>query len=201
MDELRRGSALFGQQSPRLPQFREEFLVECMFQIRCYGASTRSHAGSNDALDQLNMTQSPAHDQFVELRQSLAHIDPIAVAGLILIEREHRTRPGRKLLSLARVFFDLQLSHGAQRPEKYVMHRGLAQPSLQLRIRFPSRTMVAQHLFVLQSAQKLNLAELFGLKSAGRLESSAKGQKVSRQHRLENGELFDQNPRNFRATP
>jgi len=74
-----------GQQSSGPPQFREEFFVEGQLEIRGSRAATGSHAGSDDALDQLDVAQAPAHDELVEFGETLADVDPVAMMPLIFI--------------------------------------------------------------------------------------------------------------------
>ena len=61
--------------------------------------------------------------------------------------------------------------------------------------------MVAEHLFVLQSAQEFQFAKLFRLKAAGRLQLPAKCQEMGRQHGLENRELLHQYASDLGAAP
>ena len=70
---------LFGQQSSRFPQLREEFLVEREFEVRRSRAAAGAHAHSDHALDKLDVPQPPADDQFVKLSEPLANIDPVAM--------------------------------------------------------------------------------------------------------------------------
>src|SRR5579872_4390204 len=92
-----------GQQRPRLPQFGKEFLVQGELQIRRARASAGSHADPDNALDELNVAQSPAHNQFIELRKPFAHVDPVAIMMLVLIKRVHRMCARIKLLPLSAV--------------------------------------------------------------------------------------------------
>ena len=61
--------------------------------------------------------------------------------------------------------------------------------------------MIAQHLLVLQAAQKFQLAELFRLKSASRFQLSPKRQKMRRQHGFEDRKLLYQHASDFGASP
>ena len=91
-------------------------------------------------------------------------------------------------------------SQAAQRLEQRVMQRRLAKPARQLRVGLRSGLVVAQHLFVFQSAQEFKFAKLFGLKSTGRLEFATKGEEVRGQHGFKNRELLDQDPSDFCTT-
>src|ERR1700677_5072941 len=93
-----------GQQCPRLPQFRKEFLVEGELQVRRSRASPSAHADADNSLDQLNVAQPPAHYQLVKLRQPFAHVNPVAVMMFIFIELVDRPRPRFKSLPLGRAF-------------------------------------------------------------------------------------------------
>src|ERR1700733_3377024 len=192
---------LFRQKRSGFPEFREEFLIERKLQVRRSRTSTRSHARSNDALHELNVAQSPTDNQFVELRQPLANINPMTIPVLILIQGEHRPCPGFKSFLLGRAGANLKLTDRAQRSEKYVAQRRLPQPAFKLRVSFWSRLVVAQHFFVLQTAQEFQLTKLLRLEPAGWLEFSAKRQKMCGQHRFKNSELLDQNARDFCAPP
>ena len=63
---------LFCEQCSRFPQFREEFFVERVLQVRRACAATGSHTYADHSFDQLNVAQPPAYDQCVEFRQALA---------------------------------------------------------------------------------------------------------------------------------
>src|SRR5262245_62562871 len=63
------------------------------------------------------------------------------------------------------------------------------------------RLVVMEHLFVLQAAQEFYLTKLFGLKTASRSQPPAKGQKMGRQHRLQDRELFYQHAHDLGAAP
>src|SRR5271169_6414399 len=95
-----------GQQRPCLPQFGEKLLVERELQIGRSRTSSSAHADADDALDQLNVAQPPAHHQFVKLSKPLAYINPIAMMVLILVEFMHSARSRFKSLPLSRTLAD-----------------------------------------------------------------------------------------------
>src|SRR5271156_711636 len=75
------------QTRARFPQLRKEFFLQREFQIGGAGAAARAHAHADGALDHLNVTQPPAHNELVEFRQALANINPVAMIALVLIQR------------------------------------------------------------------------------------------------------------------
>src|SRR5215472_16539638 len=121
---------LFREQGPGLPQFREEFLVQSEFQVRGARASACTDARANDALHQLNMSQSPADDQLIKLRQPFTDVNPIPVLLLVPVQREHRACARIELFTFGCILVDLKLSHRAQSRKEYVVQRRLAQPPL-----------------------------------------------------------------------
>src|SRR5208283_1648518 len=102
----------FRQQSPRLPQLGEEFLLERELQVGRSGASPGSYADADNTLDQLNVPQPPAHHQFVKLREPLTNINPVAMMVLVLVEFVDGAGASFELLLLAGVRAGLrQLAH------------------------------------------------------------------------------------------
>src|SRR5271156_6284938 len=64
---------------------------------------------------------------------------------------------------------------------------------------FGRELVVEQHFFVFQATQEFDLSKLLRLKTAGRIQLSAKGEKVRRKHRFQDGELFHQDAHDFCA--
>src|SRR5271156_5854805 len=64
---------------------------------------------------------------------------------------------------------------------------------------FGRELVVEQHFFVFQATQEFDLSKLLRLKTAGRIQLAAKGEKVRRKHRFQDGELFDEDAHDFRA--
>ncbi len=83
--------------------------------------------------------------------------------------------------------------------KKYVAQRIFAQAAEQDGVRFRRQLVVAEHFFVFQAAEEFELAELFGLKTAGGSQLFAKCEEVRGQHRFEDGELLDQHAHDFGA--
>src|SRR5690349_11489437 len=109
---------LLGQQRASLPEFGKEFLVQRVLEVRSTCAASGAHASSNDALHQLNVAQTPADHQLVELGQPLAYIDPSPVAMLIAVQRQHCARASFEPVTLCPRVIDLQLAQRAQRFKK-----------------------------------------------------------------------------------
>src|SRR5581483_11076345 len=189
-----------GKQRSCLPQFGKEFLVQRKLQVRRACASPRPHADADDALNELDVTEAPPHNQFIKLSEAFANINPIPVLVLVLIQREDRARARLELFFLGGIWSVVQLLHTAQSVEENIVQRRFPQPPRQLLIGFGCWTVIAQHLFIFQAAQEFELTKLLRLESAGGLELAAKREKVRRQHRLEDRELFNQHASDFRAT-
>ena len=155
----------------------------------------------DDAFDQLHMPKSPAHDQFVEFREALTHVDPMAILMFVAIESKDSARTRPEAFLLGRTLVDIQLANTLKRSEEGIVQRRFTEPALQLRVRFWSWLMIAEHFLVLESAKELQLAELFGLESAGRFQLAPECKEVRRQHGFENRELLDQYAGYLGATP
>src|SRR5580704_15213609 len=119
-------AASLGQQRPCLPQLGKKLLVECELKVRCPRTSSSTHPDANNPLHQLYVAQSPAHHQFVKLRQPLAHINPVAMVMLIFVEFVHGPGPGVESLPLGCTrAHQLQFAHRFESPEECVAKRWL----------------------------------------------------------------------------
>src|ERR1700687_4877490 len=127
---------LLRQQRSRLPQFRKEFLVQRMLQVRRSGSSAGSHASANHSFHQLNVPQPPADHEFVKLGEPFAYINPVAIAPFIPIERKDCLSSRIKSLALGRAVCELQLAHRAQRIKENIVQRRLTQPAFQKSMSF-----------------------------------------------------------------
>src|SRR5579872_1480587 len=99
-------SGLLSQQRARLPQFGKELLFECEFQVRRASRAAGSRTRADHALHQLNVPQSPTHDQFIKFSEAFAHIDPVAIAVFVAVEGKDRSCPGRESLLFRRTFIE-----------------------------------------------------------------------------------------------
>src|SRR5437879_12029651 len=113
--------------------------------------------------------------------------------GLVVVE-ESLTKVEEVAMPLP-VTKDLQqggraspLDQGAKR----IVHAGLVEPLAQAGHLFRRGVQARHVLRLLQAREKLYLAELDRLKTAGGRELGAEGEKVLRRHRLEDGDLLDQ---------
>src|SRR5580704_10983283 len=184
----------------RFPQFREEFLFQRVLQVGRAGAAARSHANANRALDHLNVAKAPAYDEFVELGEAFAYVNPVAMIALVAVERVNGFGASLKVFFLGGAGGrGLQRTQRFQSLEENVAQGILAQAAEEDGVGFRSELVVAEHFFVFQAAEEFELAELFGLKTAGGREFFAKGEKVRGKHRFEDGELLDQHAHDFGA--
>ena len=105
---------------------------------------TRPHfllfpCASDDALHQLDVAQSPAHNQFVEFGEALADVNPIAIAVLVSVQRQALRAPERRIAPAPSLLSSTcSLPIAAQRLEEHVVQGRLAQPPLQLRVALPA---------------------------------------------------------------
>src|SRR5580704_5339851 len=184
----------------RFPQFREEFLFQRVLQVGRAGAAARSHANANRALDHLNVAKAPAYDEFVELGEAFAYVNPVAMIALVAVERVNGFGASLKVFFLGGAGGrGLQRTQRFESLEKNIAQGILAQAAEEDGVSFRSELVVAEHFFVFQAAEEFELAELFGLKTAGWSQLSAKCEEVRGQHRFEDGELLDQDAHYFRA--
>src|SRR2546427_14575 len=80
-----------------------------------------AHAHTDDALDHLDVAQSPRDEQFIKLGQSLTHVNPVSVTTFVEVQGQDRLGPGAKTFRLGRVVLNLRQSAKCrQRREKHV---------------------------------------------------------------------------------
>jgi hypothetical protein len=76
---------LLSQKGTSLPEFGKKLFIQCEFQIRRAWTSSRSHTRANNSLYQLNVAQTPTHNQFVKFGEALADINPVPMAVLVSV--------------------------------------------------------------------------------------------------------------------
>src|SRR5580698_4625660 len=131
---MRRGDCkLFRQQCSCFPQFGKEFLVEGEFQVRRTCAATGPHAHADGALDHLDVAEAPADEQSVEFGETLAYVDPIAMAALVPIKRENGASPRVESFLFGGAIFDVEFAHGLQSGKENIAQGGFAEPALEER--------------------------------------------------------------------
>ncbi len=152
------------------PELRKQALAKRGAQVRRAFCAAGAAARADDALDHLNVSQPPSDHQFVEFRQPLAEINPVAIAALVLVDIANRLGALLKALLLGGVWGEgRERTDRGQRVEEYVVQRWCMQPAFQPGVGFGIGGMMTQELFVFEAAEKLDFAELLRLEAAGRL--------------------------------
>src|SRR5215469_13393900 len=136
-------SGLVFEDRSRFPQLRKDFLVERKLEIRTAGGASCAFTCADGAFHHLDVAQAPAHDELIELCQTFANVDPVAVIVLVTVKRADGFGTSLETFSLRCVLAQhRQCSHRFQGLEENVTQGVFAKPAMQNGMRFGGKFVV-----------------------------------------------------------
>src|SRR5438128_10587267 len=156
------------QLRPDIPQLWIKPFAERRPQVLRARASAGPGLAADLTLHHQDVARAPVRKGLVVVEESLTKVEEVAMPLPVTKDLQQRGRAS-------------PLDQGAKR----VVHAGLVEPLAQAGHLFRRGVQARHVLRLLQAREKLYLAELDRLKTAGGRELGAEGEKVLRRHRLE----------------